>query len=218
MRKVLIPMFLPECIYRFVVLIALCYRKLRYGYTFRRIPLTQCQFAIVDPEDYKELSKYKWFAKKTNWTFYAERAYKNKNLRMHQEIMGAAEGKFVDHINHNGLDNRRANLRLVTPQQNAWNKIKQKGNCSSKYKGVHWDKSMKKWRARIICNGRTIRLGRFDSEKDAAKVYDQKAKEVFGKYAVLNFKENRRIRGLVNLLITKIKAHLRCSQKIKKDL
>lgn len=181
-------MFLPEIFFRLRLRLALCYRKLRYGCTFRKIPLTQGLYAIVDPEDYKQLSKYKWFAKRCERRFYAERSYKNKNLKMHREIMGNLEGKFIDHINHNGLDNRKVNLRFVTPQQNAWNKRKQKGNYSSKYKGVHWVKSEKKWRARIICKGSGIFLGRFDDEEDAAKAYDEKAKELFGEYAVLNLK------------------------------
>lgn len=188
MRKVLIPMFLPEWLFRLRVWLALRYRKFRYGCTFRKIPLTQGQYAIVDPEDYKELSKYKWFAKRCDRRFYAERSYKNKNVKMHEVIMGTVAGKVIDHINQNGLNNRKSNLRFATTEQNAWNKRKQKGDYSSKYKGVHWVKSRKKWRARIICKGTGIFLGCFDNEDDAAKAYDEKAKELFGEYAVLNLK------------------------------
>ena len=134
----------------------------------------------------KELAKYKWYAKRCERRFYAERWYKNRNVKMHQEIMGTVEGKVIDHINHNGLDNRKANLRFVTAQQNTWNKRKQKGSYSSRYKGVHWVKCEKNWRAVITCNKKVIYLGRFDDEEAAAKAYDEKAKELFGEYASLN--------------------------------
>lgn len=109
---------------------------------------------------------------------------------MHRVIMGDVEGKFVDHINHNGLDNRKANLRFATAQQNTWNKRKQKGNYSSQYKGVHWVKSEKNWRALITCNKKMIYIGRFDDETAAAMAYDEKAKELFGEYASLNLQSS----------------------------
>ena len=193
MRKVLIPILLPELIFRIRLWFALRWRKLRYGCTYRKIPLTQGKYAIVDPEDYKKLAKYKWYAKKCERRFYAERWGEKKqgsktkgDLKMHREIMGDAEGKVIDHINHNGLDNRKANLRFATTQQNTWNKRKQKGDYSSKYKGVHWVKSEKKWRAVITCNKKVIYIGRFDDEEAAARAYDEKAKELFGEYASLN--------------------------------
>jgi hypothetical protein len=189
-RKVFIPIILPEFFCRIRVWLLLRYRKLRYGYAFRKIPLTQGKYAIVDPEDYKEFAKYKWYAKGCGRRFYAERwdssGIKGKDVSMHQAIMGAAEGKVIDHINHNGLDNRKANLRFATAQQNTWNKRKKRGNSSSRYKGVSQAKGQKKWRAEIHCNGRKIHLGYFDDEKAAAMAYDAKAKELFGEYAVLN--------------------------------
>jgi len=189
-RKAHIPIFLPECFFRIRIWLALHYRKLRYGCTFRRIPLTQGQYAIVDPEDYKELAKYQWYAKGCRRRFYAERwdsrGIKGKCVKMHNVIMGTAEGKIVDHINHNGLDNRKANLRFATAQQNTWNKRKKMGNSSSRYKGVSRLKGQKKWRTEIFCNGRKIHIGYFDDEKAAAMAYDAKAKELFGEYAALN--------------------------------
>ncbi|MDH4206160.1 MAG: HNH endonuclease, partial [Desulfobacteraceae bacterium] len=94
----------------------------------------------MDPEDYVELAKHKWFAKRCDRRFYAVRSGKNKNVKMHHVIMGTEEGKVIDHINGNGLDNRKANVRFATVQQNGWNKRKQSGNYSSKYKGVNWEK------------------------------------------------------------------------------
>jgi len=140
----------------------------------------------VDPEDYDALSKYKWYAVKRSRQYYAVAKVGQKKVRMHRLIMKAPKGKVVDHINHNGLDNRKANLRLATEQQNTWNKRKQVGDYSSKYKGVAWVKSKQRWRSKITCNSRDISLGYFDDEKTAAEAYDDKAKELFGEYASLN--------------------------------
>ena len=195
MRKVWIPILLPECIYRLCIWLVLLYRRLRYGYTFRRIPLTQGKFAIVDPEDYERLAKYKWFAVGYERSFYAMRMVKakagrvkQKSVRMHRAVLDVPEGKFIDHINHNGLDNRKANLRIVTRGENSWNKRKQRGNYSSQYKGVTWLKRSGKWQARIVCKGTSIFIGQFDDEKAAARAYDARAAELFGEYAALNFR------------------------------
>lgn len=163
---------------------------MRYGYPFRRIPLTQGQYAIVDPERYEELAKHKWYTVRNDGRYYAVRWVKNKNVKMHQVIMGVREeGKVIDHVNGNGLDNRQANVRFATSQQNGWNKRKQRGNYSSQYKGVSWDKNRNVWRARIKYKGRSIHLGRFDTEEKAGRAYDAKARELFGEFAWLNFPE-----------------------------
>ena len=185
--EVKIRVYLPEFLFRLRVWIVLRYRKQRYSYAFRKIPLTQGQYAIVDPERYEELAKYKWFAKRCDSRFYAVRWEKNRNVKMHQVIMGTEEGKVIDHINGNGLDNRQANVRFATSQQNSWNQRKQRGNSSSKYKGVSWEKKRNQWRARITFKGRVIPLGRFETEEAAGRAYDGKAMELFGEYAWLNF-------------------------------
>jgi hypothetical protein len=171
---------------------------LRYGYAFRKIPLTQDKYTIVDPEDYEKLARYRWYALRIERSFYAVRQYKTnkgrgkyESVRMHQEIMGAAEGKVIDHINHNGLDNRKANLRFATIQQNTWNQRKSRGNYSSRYKGVAWSKRRKKWRTRITLNGRVTFIGHFDDERAAAMAYDAKAKELFGDYAAPNLPSSK---------------------------
>jgi len=105
---------------------------------------------------------------------------------MHRVILKAPEDKFIDHINHNGLDNRKSNLRICTMQQNAWNMRKQRGNRVSQYKGVTRRNDTGKWQARIICNRKRISIGCFDDEMAAAMAYDNKAKELFGEYAALN--------------------------------
>jgi hypothetical protein len=193
-REVYVKIFVPELIYRLCLFIALHYRKIRYGYTFMRIPLTQGQFAIVDVDDYEKLADFKWFAVKYGRCFYAERKGKSQtgkhkicNIKMHRQILNPPDGLYVDHINHNGLDNRKANLRIVTMVQNSWNARKQFGNFSSQYKGVTWSKTSRKWKAHIGFLGERIYIGCFDDEQSAARAYDAKAKELFGEFAYLNF-------------------------------
>ena len=85
-----------------------------------------------------------------------------------------------------GLNNQKANLRICTRSQNKMNGKSYK-NSSSKYKGIWWVKKNKKWRVRIRLNNKTIHLGYFKDETEAAKAYDSKAKELFGEFARLNF-------------------------------
>jgi hypothetical protein len=153
----------------------------------KRIKLTYGKFAIVDAEDYERLSKYKWCAveKARNW--YAKTLDKDgKRLSMHRIVAGAPKGLLVDHINHNGLDNRKPNLRLCTSIQNQQNKRPRSG-CTSKYKGVYWHKDRKKFCAKIHLNKKAIHIGYFKDEIEAAKAYDKKARELFGEFAYLNF-------------------------------
>ena len=108
---------------------------------------------------------------------------------MHSVILSAPKGMVIDHINNNPLDNRIANLRIVTPQQNAWNRKKRRTRSTSKYKGVSWSKNDGKWRALIMLDNKKISLGNFDDEKQAGRAYDKKAKELFGEHAKLNFSD-----------------------------
>lgn len=105
-----------------------------------------------------------------------------KPINMHVLITGYA---MTDHINHDGLDNRRANLRPATTAQNSHNSRPQSGS-SSKYKGVSWVGWAGKWRAVIVPSGRARQLGFFDSEEEAAIVYNAAAQELYGEYAYLN--------------------------------
>jgi hypothetical protein len=104
---------------------------------------------------------------------------------MHRQITGAAAGLVVDHIDNDGLNNRRSNLRICTIKQNSRNSRSPGG--ASRYKGVSRDKRHKKWRVKIICNGKRISVGYFANEIKAALAYDEHAKELFGEYAYLNF-------------------------------
>lgn len=184
-----IPVDIPEFIYRLAVRPVLIYRKIRYGYSFRRISLTKGNFAIVDEQDFDHLCQYNWHANKAKLTFYAARHVRRIGkpalVFMHRSIMNCPDDKCIDHINHNGLDNRRTNLREVSKEQNSWNRRKPRGQCTSQYKGVYHRYG--KWSSAIKCKGKLIFIGWFEDEVSAAKAYDEKAKELFGQYACLNF-------------------------------
>ncbi len=151
------------------------------------IPLTQGKFAMVDNEDFDRLNQWKWYAVNFQRYCYAARQSSIKQmLYMHREIMKSSKGQQTDHRNHNGLDNQKHNLRICTNQQNLQNQIKQK-NRTSKYKGVSWCKDIKKWRSRIKINQKSIELGCFKNEIEAAKIYDQEANKLFKEYALTNF-------------------------------
>ena len=154
--------------------------------TAKMIELTWGKYAIVDAEDCDLLSSYKWCAVKKDQTWYAYTlTIEGKRLPMHRLIMDEPKGLFVDHRDHNGLNNRKSNLRLCTQSQNNMN-IRPIGK-TSRYKGVCWHKRRNKFIARIQIDGKRIHIGCFDDEIDAAKAYDKKAKELFGEFAYLNF-------------------------------
>jgi hypothetical protein len=168
----------------------------RYGYAFRRIPLTKGQIAIVDPDDYERLSKYKWSASEHGKTWYAVRREYLKETRtkltiyMHREVIEIPQGMVVDHINRNGVDNRKRNLRAATYSQNNFNKGKRNVKCRSKYTGVSWQKPLEKWRASITFSGKWMHLGYFEQEVEAAKAYDEAARKYHGTFAALNFEKS----------------------------
>ena len=173
--------------------LALLYRRIRYGYPFRRIRLTQGKYAIVDPEDYERLNKHKWYVQRTKQMFYALRRAKGHErangqiVWMHRSILPPPEGMCTDHINNNSLDNRKANLRHATPAQNARNRRKMAVKTSSKYKGVSHHAGQRKWCAAIRVNGQYKYFGLFQNEIDAAREYDKAAKKYHRDFAVLNF-------------------------------
>jgi hypothetical protein len=164
------------------------------------IPLTQGKFAIVDAEDYNWLSRHKWCAARSRDTFYTHRGSKGRLISMHRSIMRAPKGLMCDHRNHNGLDNRKSNLRLCTSAQNQYNKRPKKG-CSSKYKGVILREDRRRWRAKICFNRKRIHLGDFADAIKAALAYDDKAIELFGEFAYLNFPERIELRNWIRKLI-----------------
>ncbi len=145
-------------------------------------------FAIIDSQDSQKISKHRWYLRKKKTVSYAitsiRHGNKSRKTGMHNLILIAGNGLEIDHIDGNGLNNRRSNLRVCTRSQNLMNMRKSKG--SSKYKGVHWRKDSKKWRAYIMLNYKQTHLGFFNDETEAAKAYNDKAKELFGRFANLN--------------------------------
>lgn len=166
----------------------------------RIIHLSKGCVALVDEEDYDNLMQWNWYccttgyAKHRSWEKDGERLY----MVMHRVIMKAKKGQEVDHINGNRQDNRRANLRIATRKQNASNSKKRKDGLSSKYKGVtHINRShtckdgtvsvYDFWRAYIQKDNKYKSIGFFKTEEEAARAYDDKATELFGEFARLNF-------------------------------
>jgi hypothetical protein len=157
--------------------------------SYRFIPLTQGQNAIVDTGDFEWLSKWNWFAwwSADTKSFYAMRhPTKSDQLQMHNVILGIQPGERGDHINRNTLDNRRNNLRKATHGQNQHNQRKRCNN-SSGYIGVSWDKRKNKWRAYVSLNRKQTFLGYFDSAEQAAHARDDAATKMHGQFASLNF-------------------------------
>lgn len=140
----------------------------------KEIPLTQDKIALVDNEDFEKVSAIKWHAEKRGRTFYAAHAYRDcgkvMKLPMQRVIFGnAPRGMVIDHIDGNGLNNRKGNLRFVTLRHNAAN-IPLRGK-KSKYMGVSWNSQQGKWVVKPLINGKIKQLGSFVNEIDAAKAY-----------------------------------------------
>lgn len=150
------------------------------------IPLTQGKFALVDAENYDFLAQWHW-SYKCGYAFRNPKINgKYRTIHMHREIMGMPKIKQIDHIDGNGLNNTKGNLRLVTNSQNQMNSKKRSKKASSEYKGVHFGKREQKWVAQIGFNGKRKCLGYFDSEFEAASAYNEAAVKLHGEYARLN--------------------------------
>jgi AP2 domain len=159
--------------------------------SYRYIPLTQGQVAIVDTDDYWRLIRFFWCAwwNPTAKSFYAVRNTRvdgNKTtIYMHREIMKAKQGEEVDHVNRElTLDNRKKNLRFATHAQNTQNSGKHSDNRSG-YKGVTLGKGKNKWIAQIQANRYHIYLGEFPTKELAYAAYCAAARELHGEFVCL---------------------------------
>jgi len=153
----------------------------------KKIKLTQGYEALVDDEDFERINKNKWCSAvyKGKNRVDAMRRESNKVLRMHREILGITNPKvFIDHINHNALDNRKDNLRVCDIGQNNRNRRKQAG--TSKYKGVYKKDDCNRWAAQITHNKKTYYIGLFKSEKEASMAYDKSSRELHKQFGYTN--------------------------------
>ena len=157
----------------------------------KEIQLTKGYVALVDEEDFERVNLFKWYY---GQGYALRKPSRNSGLRykiaskpqspyrqMHRLLLETLQE--VDHINGNCLDNRKENLRIVTRQQNSFNRVGRKGK---ELKGVCWHKQRKKWRAYLVFNGKQLHLGLLDKPEHAAVKYNEAAEKLFGKFARLN--------------------------------
>ena len=135
----------------------------------RQIPLTRGNFAIVSDEDFANLMKYQWHSALIRGTLYAVRDTPRplrKRVYMHRQVTNAPDGYDVDHIDMNGLNNQRSNLRVVPHFVNLHN-TKTRVNNKSGFKGVQKQKGSKSWIAKIKIKGKSYHVGSFKTPQDA---------------------------------------------------
>ena len=155
----------------------------------KKYPNLKC---IVDNEDYEILIQYTWnpIVSKYNDVIYTIAWINHKHVYMHRFIMqlhgNDIKNKMIDHEDHNGLNNQKENLRVCSNTDNQHNSNKKKNAKTSKYKGVSYHIKDKKYRARIMLNTKGIFIGNYDTEKEAALAYNEKAIELFREFACLN--------------------------------
>lgn len=149
----------------------------------KQIPLTQGKFATVDDADYDWLAKHKWTY---DYKGYAMRRSANVTIYMHRVVLNASGPVMVDHVNGDGLDNRRENLRIVTAAQNNYNRHPEKRPKTSCYKGVSLNRKSNRWQVHIKKGDERRYLGLYDNEQDAARAYNAAARHYFGEHAFVN--------------------------------
>ena len=147
------------------------------------VQLPRGKSTIIDDSDLEFVKSFRWYASDGTHTSYVRRT--TDKAALHRLLLCCCLGLQVDHINGNGLDNRRVNLRVVTVAQNQQNRRKTMTG-SSQFKGVVFEKRLGRWKARITVNKKLIALGYFSAEIDAALAYDVAAREFFGEFAYLN--------------------------------
>lgn len=161
------------------------------------LALSQNRETVIDEVDMATIAPFHWYALRMNGRYWYTCAKsrdadgKRIVLLMHRLILAAPAGMVVDHISGDGLDNRRANLRLATRGQNRMNSGPSPGNKSG-YKGVYWKAAHKSWEVQIRHEGRLYCVGHFKQVEDAARAYDKRARELQGAFAYANFPQDMR--------------------------
>ena len=156
------------------------------------IPLTQEKVALIDDGDFEQVNKLKWRIQKAGKCTYVAHSTWDKKLKrkgmifLHRFILNTPKNMMTDHINGNGLDNRRCNLRICTALENS--RYRPNHNVgTSKYQGVHWHKNKRRWQALIWVDNKSVYLGNYKEEIKAALAYNVAAKKYFGEFATINF-------------------------------
>lgn len=157
-----------------------------------RVPLVGGSSALVDACDFRSIAGLPWrLLRGHNGKQYAYARVGDVTTYLHRLILGAPQGLEVDHLSGDGLDNRRANLRLATQSQNSANSWKPRradgAATTSQYKGVSWDRTRDRWQAKVTIHGVCRNLGRYDDEAEAARAYDAAALSAWGDFARVNF-------------------------------
>jgi hypothetical protein len=147
------------------------------------------KIVLIDDSDAELVARYTWRPVLRNRVWYAESSLRvegrRRTVSMHRIVLGEPACQ-VDHINGNGLDNRRENLRKVTSAQNCFNRRAELGGTSG-FKGVTWNRAQLRWHVQIAVNGQRFHLGSFLDEIKAAQAYDAAAREFHGPFAAVNF-------------------------------
>jgi hypothetical protein len=168
----------------------------------KEIVLSNGAVAIVDEQDYEALVAFKWHCLRSGRCEYAYRANKKggkqSNILMHRHILKPESNQCIDHIDGNGLNNSRSNIRIATHKQNSQNVRKYKPKTSS-YKGVSFHTCRGKWRAVIKENGKSRHIGYYATEEAAAIAYDDAARRQFGSDGTYNFPLNGERNSMKNL-------------------
>lgn len=160
----------------------------------RELPLTRGRVALIDDEDFERASEHKWFARPSGRDrYYAARRDRKagKVIRLHRFILGAQDDQIVDHIDGDGLNNQRANLRFCNRAENAWNTGRRlgrplpKGVCAP----AQLSSSARPFIAKIVANAKQHYLGTFSDPIEAGLAYDSAAIRLHGAFARLNFPE-----------------------------
>ena len=155
----------------------------------KEIPLTQGKITLIDNNDFERVNQYKWLYENSKG-YALRREYirgsirkhqKQNNIKLHRFILNFPIGQ-VDHINGNRLDNRKHNLRIVTPHQQSMNKGISKNNTSG-IKGVYWNKVSKKWIAYIMINRKMIYLGQSKDKSKCGTIRRIAEKKHFGQFS-----------------------------------